>query len=110
MASGATDDPAKREAALTFLQYMSEPENVKRISMDSGALMVPKFTFDASDDVDPLQKKFVEAQENASFVVSHLSGKFSASVVQEFGAALDQLALGRATPEEFVEMLEEAND
>ncbi|MCF7949144.1 MAG: extracellular solute-binding protein [Spirochaetia bacterium] len=110
LASGATDDPAKREAALTFLQYMSQPENVKRISMDSGALMVPKFTFSDSDDVDPLQKKFVEAQENASFVMNHLAAKFPASVVQEFGAALDQLALGRATPEEFVQMLEAAND
>ncbi len=110
LASGATDDPAKREAAVTFLQYMSQPENVKRISMDSGALMVPKFTFSASDEVDPLQKKFVEAQESASFVVSHMAGKFPASVVQEFGAALDQMALGKATPEEFVEMLEAANE
>ena len=109
LASGATDNPAKREAAVTFLKYMSRPENVKRISMDSGALMVPKFSFTANDDVDPLQKKFVEAQENASFVMNHLAAKFPASVVQEFGAALDQMALGRATPEEFVQMLEEAN-
>jgi len=110
LASGATNDPAKREAAVTFLKYMSRPENVKRISMDSGALMVPKFSFDAGDDVDPLQKKFVEAQENASFVMNHLAAKFPVSVVQEFGAALDQMALGKATPAEFVQMLEEANE
>ncbi|MGC9313131.1 MAG: ABC transporter substrate-binding protein, partial [Sediminispirochaetaceae bacterium] len=67
-------------------------------------------SFDASDDVDPLQKKFVEAQENASFVMNHLAAKFPASVVQEFGAALDQMALGKSTPEEFVQMLEAANE
>jgi len=109
LASGSTD-PDKREAAVTFLKYMTEPENVKRISMDSGALTAPKFTFGSGDTVDPLQKKFIEAQADASFVVSHLSGKFAASVVQEFGAALDQMALGKATPEEFVQMLIDANE
>lgn len=110
LASGATDDPAKREAAITFLKYMSEPENAKRISMDSGSLMAPKFSLGEGDSVDPLQEKFLKAKADASFVVSHLSGRFPASVVQEFGAALDQLALGKATPEEFVEMLQAANE
>ena len=110
LASGATKDPVKREAAVTFLKYMTLPENAKRISMDSGALLAPKFSFNSNDKVDPLQVKFVEAQKNASFIVSHFAGKFSASVVQEFGPALDKLALGKATPQEFVQMLQDANN
>ena len=108
LASGAST-PRKQEAAMTFLKYMAKPENAKRISMDSGSLMAINFSVGEDEEIDPMQRAFIEAQEEASFIVSHLSGKFPASVVQEFGAALDQMALGKATPEEFVQMLEEAN-
>jgi raffinose/stachyose/melibiose transport system substrate-binding protein len=108
LASGA-DTPRKQEAAMTFLKYMAKPENAKRISLDSGSLMAINFSVGEDEEIDPMQKAFIEAQEEASFIISHLSGKFPASVVQEFGAALDQMALGKATPEEFVQMLHEAN-
>lgn len=109
LAAGATKDPAKRNAEITFLKYLTLPENVKRISLDSGALMAPKFELASSDTIDPLQENFIKAQKNASFIVSHMAGKFPASVVQEFGPALDKLALGKATPQEFVKMLQNAN-
>ncbi len=108
LASGATD-PERRAAAIKFLKYMTKAENAKKISLESGALMSVDVKLGADDELDPLQKKFIEVQQEASFINTHLAANFPASVVQEFGAALDQMALDRATPEEFVQMLEDAN-
>ncbi len=107
LAAGATDDPAKKEAVLTFMKWMTKPENVARISKEAGSLFAIKY--DSSSIEDPLQRKFIEASNDATFTVSHFSGKFPTEVVSTFGQALGSMALGQSTPEEFVEALKEAN-
>jgi len=109
LAAANTDDPARRAAVIKFLQWMTEPENVKKISMDAGSLFCVKFSFDAGDDVDPLQEKFINASSNAAFIVPHFQFNYKTEVVQEFGQALGAMALGKATPEEFVGMLQAKN-
>jgi len=109
LAAGNTDDPARREAVLKFMKWMTAPENVKKISMAAGSLFCIKFEFGAGDSVDPLQQKFIEASAAASFITSHLAANYKTEVVQEFGQALGAMALGKATPEEFVEMLQAKN-
>ena len=64
----------------------------------------------AANAVDPLQKKFIEASNNASFTISHLAGVVPADVVSEFGQALGKMALGNATSAEFVEMHKKVNN
>ena len=105
LAAANTDDPARRAAVLKFMKWMTRPENVKTISADAGSLFAVKFGFDAGEQVDPLQQKFIDASSNAAFITTHLAFNYKTEVVQEFGQALGAMALGRATPKEFVEML-----
>ena len=109
LAAAKTDDPARRAAVIKFMKWMTDPDNVKMISMDAGSLFCVKLQFTDADQVDPLQKKFMEASANATFVVSHFQANYKTEVVAEFGQALGAMALGRATPQKFVEMLQAVN-
>ncbi len=96
------------DVGVKIIKWMSKPENVMSISKQSGALFAIKY--DASTMNDPLQKKFIEASNNASFTNLHLAGIVTADVTSEFGQALGMMALGEATPTEFVEMLKKVNN
>jgi len=106
LAAGNTDDPRKRDAIITFMKYMTEPDNVKMVSESAGSLFAVKYELGA--DADPLQREFVRAASEASFVIGHFQSQVDVSVIQEFGQALAAMALGEATPEEFVQMLIDA--
>jgi raffinose/stachyose/melibiose transport system substrate-binding protein len=109
LAAAKTDDRARRAAVIKFLKWMTEPGNVKKISLDAGSMFCVNFEFAAGDQVDPLQQKFIEASANAAFIVDHFQANYKTEVVQEFGQALGAMALGRATPKQFVEMLQAKN-
>ena len=100
-------NPAKHDAIIAFTKWMSAPENVASISKEAGSMFAIKFDSGLIDD--PLQKSFIEAANSATFTNKHLSGIFKAEVVTEFGQALGMMALGEATPAEFVKALENAN-
>ncbi len=107
-AAANTDNPAKAEAAIKFIRWMTKAENVAEISKQAGSLFAVKY--DSSTINDPLQKKFIEASNQASFTIPHLAGVVPADVVSEFGQALGMMALGKATPAEFVENLKKVNN
>jgi len=107
-AAASADDPAKAAAEVKFIKWMTKAENVAEISRQAGSLFAVKY--DASSIDDPLQQKFIEASNNASFTIPHLAGVVPADVVSEFGQALGKMALGDATPAEFVEMLKKVNE
>jgi raffinose/stachyose/melibiose transport system substrate-binding protein len=107
-AAANADDPAKAAAAVKFIKWMTKAENVAEISKQAGSLFAVKY--DSSTIDDPLQKKFIEASNEATFTISHLAGVVPADVVSEFGQALGMMALGEATPAEFVEMLKKVNN
>jgi raffinose/stachyose/melibiose transport system substrate-binding protein len=106
LAAGNTDDPRKKDAIITFMKYMTEPDNVKMVSESAGSLFAVKFALGA--DADPLQREFVRAASEATFVIGHLQSQVDVAVIQEFGQALAAMALNEATPEEFVQMLIDA--
>lgn len=108
MAAAQPDDPAKAEAEVKFIKWMSKPENVARISKEAGSLFAIKY--DSSSMNDPLQKKFIAASNEATFTIPHLSSVVKADVVSEFGQALGKMALGEASPAEFVEMLKKVQN
>ncbi|MFP4331599.1 MAG: ABC transporter substrate-binding protein [Spirochaetaceae bacterium] len=107
LAAGNTDDPRKAEAIVTFMKYMTDPENVRLISEQAGSLFAIKY--ELSEDADPLQREFVRAANEAEFVVGHFQSRYPVRVVSEFGQALAALALGETDPEGFVQLLVDAN-
>lgn len=102
IAAGNSKDPAKKAAQIAFLKWMTKPENVKRIALSSGAMFAVSFNLTDADAVDPLMKQFYELSNTSSFNVMHLEGARGAEVVAEFGQQLAKMALGQATPEEFM--------
>jgi raffinose/stachyose/melibiose transport system substrate-binding protein len=103
LAAGNTDDPARRDAVLTWMKFMTEPDNVKFVSEAAGSLFTIKF--ELGDNVDPLQQEFIRAGNEATFVLEPLSSIIPVDQLAEFGQILAAMALGEATPEEFMEML-----
>jgi len=105
LAAAATDNAAKAKGVVAFMKWMTTPDNVKAISMDSGAMFAVKYDLAPGDVVDPLQKMFTEATSNSTFVGSHFAVYYGSDVVAEFGQALAKMALGKATPTEFVQQI-----
>ncbi len=110
LAAGATDDPRKQDAVIAFMRWMTKPENVKRISFDAGSMFAVKYSVDAGDNVDELQGKFMNAVNDAEFMVTHFQANFTTDVVAEFGQALAKMALGNATPKQFVQQIADKID
>jgi raffinose/stachyose/melibiose transport system substrate-binding protein len=109
LAAANTDDPAQREAVLAFMDFMTRPENVKRISLDAGSMFAIKYSA-SEDEVDPLQSRFIEAFSNAEFTVTHMQANYPVDLIAELGQGFGAMALGRQTPEEFVENLQQLNN
>ncbi|MBN2050725.1 MAG: extracellular solute-binding protein [Spirochaetales bacterium] len=107
LAAGNTDDPVKRAAVIKFMKFLTDPENVSMISQASGAMFALKY--EMGEDVDPLLKQFIEISSQASFSVPHFQSQYRIEVVQELGQAIGAMVLGKATPEEFVQMLIDVN-
>lgn len=97
------EDPAKEAAVIKFLKHMTDPEKVKELSKDSGALFVIKF--EAGDDVEKLQAEMNEQFNAAPYVVPHFNSMVAPAIANEFPQALTGLVLGETTPEEFIETL-----
>jgi len=109
LAAANTDDPAQREAVLAFMEFITRPENVKRISLDAGSMFAIKYSA-SEDEVDPLQSRFIEAFSNAEFTVTHMQANYPVDLIAELGQGFGAMALGRQTPEEFVENLQQLNN
>ncbi|MBU8912478.1 MAG: ABC transporter substrate-binding protein [Spirochaetales bacterium] len=98
-----TTSAARRDAVVTWMQFMTEPANVRMMSESSGALFGIKYELGA--DADPLQQEFVRVASEASFLVDHFASAYTVDVVAEFGQALAEMALGEFTPQEFIQAL-----
>ncbi len=108
LAAANTNDPARRAAVIKFMQWMTEPANVARLSLDSGALFTIRFDIPPGTEVDPLQQMFLEINSSATFIAEHFQANFPADVVAEFGQALGSMALGRSTPQQFIAQIRAA--
>jgi raffinose/stachyose/melibiose transport system substrate-binding protein len=105
LAAAHTDDPDKKKAVIAFMKWMTKAEHVKRISKDAGSMFAIKFSIGANEDVDFVQGQFMNAVNDAAFLNTHFQANFTTDVVAEFGQALAKMALGEATPKEFVQQI-----
>ena len=108
LAAANTDDPRRRAAVVKWMQFMTDPDNVRFVSESAGSMFSIKY--ELTDAADPLQRAFVQASSDASFVIPPLTVAFPVQVVDTFKQALAAMALGEDTPAEFVQMLIDANN
>lgn len=106
LALGNQTDPAKAEAAVKFLQFVSQPEWVSKLSLSSGAL----FTVNtgALEGMDRLQSELIEMVNQAPYIAITVQ-MLPLPVQTELPQALDALVMGEFTPQEFVDTLKAVN-
>ena len=107
LCAAAVKDPAREAAIIKFLQYMTAPENVKRIQEASGAM------FAIPTDMKPanhLQQQFNDLAGKVEVTAPDLDIALGAEVTLEFTQQLSSLALGRITPEEFTRLVNQKID
>lgn len=110
IAAANTDDPARREAVITFLKHLTSPENSRRVSLAAGSLLAVEFELQSGDEVDPLQQQFIQAGNEAEFLIDHMEAAKPVDVVYELGQAIGSMVLEDLSPREFVEMLANAEN
>ncbi|TVQ24449.1 MAG: carbohydrate ABC transporter substrate-binding protein [Spirochaetaceae bacterium] len=107
-AAAHTDDPARRDAVVQWFRFLTHPDNIKRQSLGRGSLMPVAFEIGPEDNVDPLQQQFIEAGNNATFLIDGIEAVMPVHVVQEFGQALSAMVLRDLPPSEFVALMRAA--
>ncbi len=110
LAAARQSDPAKERAVVRFLTFLTQPAQIKKISLDSGAMFVVQFDVAANDPLDRLQAEMQRQLSKAPYVLPHFHAAQKAAVQTEFPQALEGLVLGKYTPQQFVEQLKKAAD
>jgi raffinose/stachyose/melibiose transport system substrate-binding protein len=97
LAAGETKDPARRAAIITFLKVLTSPDNVKKISLASGAMFTVPFTFQAATPVEKGMQRFMELVQKAKFTVPNLEVALGPAAVAEFGQLISKYVAGDTT-------------
>ena len=108
LAAGKQDDPAKEEAVVKFLQYISDPDRVAQWALSSGSMFFVKYT--PSPDTTLISQKVTEVANSAAYTILHVNGAFPTAFSTEFPAAVSALVLGEVDEQGFVDMLQMAID
>ena len=106
LAAGKQDDPAKEEAIVKFLKYITDPVLVTDLADSSGAIFA--INTEVTDETDPLQATMIQQSADAPFMIGTFESEMPTAVYAAFPSALESLVLGEYTPEEFVEALRDA--
>lgn len=109
LAAAKQSDKNKERAVVKFLRFLTQPDNVKKIALDSGAMFVVKYDNEVNDNVDRLQTEMKNQVSKAPYVLPHFHAVAKAAVQTEFPQALEGLVLGKYSPEQFVEQLKQAD-
>src|SRR6056297_3474746 len=74
------------------------------------SLFAVEFEFREDDDIDPLQRRFVEAANDATFLIQHMRAVKPNDVYNEMQHAMGEMVAKDSTPERFVVTLRKAAD
>lgn len=106
IACGKQTDPAKEEAIVKFLKYITDPDRVTELSNSSGSLFA--INTKVTDKTEKLQATMIEQSAKAPYMIGTFESAMSTKVVAAFPAALESLVLGEYTPEQFINALKDA--
>lgn len=109
LAAGKQNDKAKEEAVIKFLKFLTNPDNVKKVSLESGSLFEVKVNIKPEDNLDRIQGEMTSQSNSAPYNVPHFAGSVKPAVATEFPQAISSLVLGEITPEQFAEELKKAD-
>ena len=96
-------DKDKETAVVKFLKYLTEAENIKKLSAESGSMFVIKT--DAPSNIEKLQGQMIEQTNKAPYLVPHFQLMVKPACGTEFPQVLASLGSAKITPEQFVQRL-----
>ncbi len=100
-------DKDKEAAVVKFLKFLTQKDNVAKLSANSGSMFVVKTP--APSNVEKLQGQMTEQLNKAPYTVPHFQLMVKPAVGTEFPQALSALVSGTKTPEQFIEQLKKAD-
>jgi raffinose/stachyose/melibiose transport system substrate-binding protein len=101
-----TKNGQKRTALVEWVKFLTLPENVKKLSINSGSLF--HVNVDLGNEISPLLKQTLDLLDKAPYFTYHFDASLPLIVVNEFPQALSSLVSGESTPEQFVLRLKAA--
>ena len=108
LAAAEQTDPAKKEAVVKFIKYLTDPAHVSELALTSGAMFFVKY--EPSPETSLISQKLTAVANDAAFTVIHVNGAFPTAFSTEFPAALSALVLGQVDAQGFVDLLQNAID
>lgn len=107
LCAASTKDASREAAMVKFLQFLTDPASVKKIQEASGAM------FAIPTDMKPanhLQQQFNDLAGKVKNTATDLDIALGAEVTLEFTQQLSALALGKITPVEFTQLVNQKID
>ncbi len=98
------DNPTAMECAVAYLKYISEPDNVKRMVIDSGTI-IRSNNVDYSDvpNMEPLTVKFINLLDiESAYTVPNIRDQVGHGFDVAFREEIGNLWSGSITPEQFI--------
>ena len=108
LAAAKQDDPAKEEAVVKFIKYITDPQHVTELALSSGAMFFVKY--EPSPETSLISQKLTTVANDAQFTILHVNGALPTAVSTEFPAAVSALVLGQVDAQGFVDQLQAAID
>lgn len=102
LCAAAATDPARKQAIVTFLKFLTDPANVKRIAEASGAMFAVKTD---AKPANHLQAQFIQLANSVSVTAPDFEAAMGAEATLEFTQQLSALALGRISAEQFTRLV-----
>ena len=108
LAAAEQTDPAKKEAVVKFIKYLTDPEHVSELALTSGAMFFVKY--EPSPETNLISQKLTQVANDADFTIIHVNGAFPTAFSTEFPAAVSALIGGQVDAQGFVDQLQTAID
>jgi len=99
-------DAAKMKGAMEYLRYISMPENIKRMVIDSGTIIRSlKVDYSDATTLEPLTIEFLTLLEEAAYTVPNTRDQVGKGFDIAFSEEIGKLWSGETTPEQFIQNL-----
>ena len=110
-AAAATDDPAKQEAIVEFMKFITSEEATRKLTIDGSVILSAKLDLTEDDTANLADQvtQYLEVNAAAPSATTNFERNLSTEAAAELPTLLEALLLDQITAEEFVEELDSLN-
>jgi raffinose/stachyose/melibiose transport system substrate-binding protein len=101
------ENPERLEAIVTFMEWFSRPDNIKRMIIESGLSYTGTVTFDAEDEINPILAELFNSASVADYSIPRIRDTVPAGFYSGFEEEIAKYWNGNTTTDEFIENLNE---